>query len=170
MPGGRKQERTRSGPGYALAEFMNKNWDVMVGRPNDEIGQELGLAGGNMVSLWRTGVAKVSLERLVDIANLMHVDIAMLFPLWVEQHFGKDPAKFKGLMNTVFKRFSTLKEGPLLATLRRVNTERGVLDPVYEQDELRAIEAVLKDAKLRKDVLAKAEKAGVIGPTLVEAD
>jgi hypothetical protein len=169
MPGGRKQERTRTGPTYRLAEFMNKNWDVMVGRPNDEVGLELGFKGGNMISLWRTGIAKVSLERLGDVARLMGVDIAILFPLWAEQYLGDKP-EFRNLLNSTFKRLVAVKEVPLLNTTRRVAKDMGqtVLD--FDADRLRAIEAVLKDDKLRKDVLATAEKAGIIAADSADDD
>lgn len=169
MPGGRPQERARTGPTYQLAEFMNKNWDTLVGRPNDEVAKELGYKGGNMISMWRTGLTRVSLERLPDVARLMKIDMAVLLPLWFEQSLGAR-ADYKGLANTVFKRLAALREVPVLNAIRKVATEKGVIDPQYDQTQVRAIEAILRDEKLCKEVVTKAEKAGIIGPPTLDDD
>lgn len=161
---GRHQERGRTGETYRLAEFLNKNWDTMVGRTNNDVALELGYKSPNMISMWRLGLAKVPLERLPDVARLMKVDLAILLPLWFEQYLG-DRDDSKTLMETVFKRIASERQVAVLNMLRGVAELplKGQLDPLYGNDELLAMEAVLKDEKLRADVLKKAKAGGVIG-------
>jgi hypothetical protein len=142
----RPQKSARTGPTYQLAEFLDHHWDEKVGRTNNDVVLELGLRAANMVSMWRTGKARVSLERLADIARLMKVDIALLLPMWLEQSWGDRPDG--GDMHALFDRFATAREGELLAALR--TTIPG--DPVLSPQTIAAMVAVAQDKDIRAEV------------------
>ena len=155
---GRHQESSRTGPTYRLAEFMNKNWDLMVGRTNEDVAQELGYKASNMISMWRTGKTRVSLERLPDIARLMKVDIAVLIPLWFDQYWG-DRTDAKPLATSVFKRLASLGEMPLLSSLREL---RKGGDRCYTRDQILAITAIMTDDAICAKVAAVGRARGAI--------
>lgn len=138
---GRPQTSVRDGATYALAKFINANWDTLVGRTNEEVSQELGYRAANIISMWRTGKTKIPLDRLPDIANLMKIDIATLFPMWMEQYFGeREDIKF--LMKEMSARFARSNEKVILELSRKAFKGNDVpLTPT----KIRVIEAVLAD-------------------------
>lgn len=146
---GRPQESSRTGATYQLAEFMNRNWDMMVGRTNEDVAQELGYKAANMISMWRTGKTRVPLERLPDVARLMKLDISVLLPLWFEQQWG-ERADLKPLQ-TLFKRFATPREAELLFAIREADPK----DPVFTPETVKAVVAVITDPAVKADVLSK---------------
>jgi transcriptional regulator with XRE-family HTH domain len=155
---GRQQESVRTGKTDALAEFMNKNWDLMVGRTNEDVAQELGYKASNMISMWRTGKTRISLERLPDIARLMKVDLAVLLPLWFEQYWG-DRDDATGLMTTVFKRLASVREVPLISALRDLRKSG---DRRYTRDQILAVTAVISDDAICAKVLKFGRARGLI--------
>jgi transcriptional regulator with XRE-family HTH domain len=131
----RPQESIRTGATYHIAEFINRNWDLMVGRTNEDVAQELGYKAANMISMWRTGKTRIPLEKLPDIARLMKLDIATLLPLWFEQYWG-ERKDAKPLLKEVFNRVASQREVPLLEALRAASP---INDPHYEAEQIEAM-------------------------------
>ena len=120
----RPQLSARTGPGYALAEFINANWDARVSLTHEEIAVKMGYSSPNAASLWKTGKSRVPLDRLPALADLMGVDLAELLPLWMEQH-APDTGR-KGLtgqpyseLQEVFSRIVTKSEHLMVEAFRR---------------------------------------------------
>jgi transcriptional regulator with XRE-family HTH domain len=146
---GRPQESSRSGPTYKLAAFMNCNWEKMVGRTNEDVAGELGYKAPNMISMWRTGKTRVPLERLPDVARLMKVDIATLFPLWFDQQWGE--REDVEHLATLFDRFATVREFEVLSALRKAMPS----NPMFTPEMVEAVVAVASNQVLRGEVIAK---------------
>lgn len=155
---GRHQENARTGKTYRLAEFMNKNWDRLVGRTNDDVAQELGYRASNMISMWRTGKTRVPLDRVPDVARLMKVDIAVLLPLYFDQYWG-DRDDANGLMASVFNRVASVREARLLSTMRTRAKDR---DPHYTPEQTLAIAVVVDDEAICRKVLEVGRARGLI--------
>jgi transcriptional regulator with XRE-family HTH domain len=154
---GRPQLSSRKGPSYQLAEFLNDNWDRLVGRTNEEVAMELGYRAPNMISMFRTGKTRVPLEKLPDIARVMKIDIAALLPLWFEQHWGeRDDAKL--LLKQFAGRVSTDNEAPLLDAARKASELR---DQRWSPAQVAAVNLVLSDDDVRKAALATAVTKGL---------
>jgi len=85
---GRKQKDPRTGEGYKLAEYLNKNLKLLSGMTNDEVSRKCGYSTPNIISMWVTGKSKVPLDRLVPLAEMMNVNLTYLLPLWIEQYGG----------------------------------------------------------------------------------
>lgn len=148
---GRPQLSVRRGPTYALSEFMDANWDKLVGRTNEDVAGELGYRSPNMISMWRTGKTRVPLERIPDIARLMKVDVAALLNLWFEQSWG-ERSDAKQLMKLFGSRLLHDNELPLMEAVRSVNKKGFAMTP----DKLAAIKAVVADENLAHEVAQKA--------------
>lgn len=155
---GRPQESPRTGKTYQLAEFMNKNWNIMVGRTNEDVALELGYKSANMISMWRTGKTRVALEKLPDVARLMKVDIARLLPLWYEQYWG-EREDAKGLMADISKRVASKREMLLLMALRDAAPTD---DPHYTADQITATRAVIADVALCQKVVEVSLRTGAM--------
>lgn len=138
---GRPQLSSRTGPTYQLAEFLNENWDKMVGRTNDDVATELGYRAANLISMWRTGKTRVPLEKLPDVARLMKIDLAALLPLWFEQAWG-DRDDCNRVMEAFSARVTTDHEAPLLHAVRTATKMR---DPYWSPDQIEAVAQVLSD-------------------------
>lgn len=159
----RPQESTRTGPGYRLAEYLNDHWETKVGMTNEEVALKMGYKSPNIVSMWRTGKTKVALERLPEIADLMHVDFTLLLPLWVEQYMVAEPGtKAHGYMKRVdaaFKRIATINEFPALKAIRSVF---GRKNPDFSEEQIEAFRQVAASPAFADFVLEEARKQNLI--------
>ena len=147
---GRPQESSRTGPTYRLAEFLNDNWDKMVGRTNKDVAAELNYRAANMISMWRTGNTRISLEKLPDIARLMKTDIAALIPLYFEQYWG-EREDADAIYKMVSERMITDAEVPLMDVVRKARKKSKV---GFDLETLQAVSRVLSDPEAVKAVLA----------------
>lgn len=154
---GRHQEIVRTGPGYRLAEYLNDNWDVKVGRTNQEVADLMNYKSPNIISMFRTGRVKVSLERLPEIADLMKVDLVTLLPLWVEQYLTDSPAMSR--VEAIFKRLTSINEFPVIKAIRSVV---GKSNPDFSEEQLEAIKQIVASDAFAKRVLDDAKKDGAI--------
>ena len=153
---GRPQISSRTGPGYKLAEFMNDNWDDIVGRTNEDVSQEIGYKSPNMISMWRTGKASIPLHILPDISRLMNVDIGILLPLWCDQFLNRR-ADATTVLSEIETRMVTPSEATLIAAVRR---GLGHKDRPFTANSLDAFAALAADPSLASAViLAAAAKA-----------
>ena len=148
---GRPQESSRTGPTYQLAEFVNHNWDTLVGRTNEDVASELGYRSANIISMWRTGRTRIPLEKLPDVSRLMKIDISQLLPMWFEQQWG-DRTDVKVLQDRIISHIATEREAKALQAIR---TACGMAGTEFSDDQIKAIAAVVSDPAILSDVLSK---------------
>ena len=139
---GRPQQSVRTGPTYKLANFMNDNWDNLVGRTNEDVAMELGYKAANMISMWRTGKTRIPLEKLPDVARIMKLDIGTLLPLWFEQYWGerKDADR---LIKEFESRIIYSSEIPLVETIRKASKGK----PFYSAETLASVKEAIENTK-----------------------
>lgn len=83
-------DRVKSGPGYELADWLNRNLDRLTDKTNEEIATELGYTRPNIISMWRTGRTRIALERLRPLSKILGVDMVTLLPMWLEQYIDRE--------------------------------------------------------------------------------
>jgi transcriptional regulator with XRE-family HTH domain len=146
---GRPQESARTGPGYQLAEYINKEWDKRATLTNMQAADAMGLRSHNIVSMWKTGRTKISLEKLPWIARTMKVDLAFLLPMWMEQNAGESPESMAEIEAT-FKRLAMIDEWPILKAIRKALSQTG---KEITTKQIAAIEAIIKDESLADKIV-----------------
>jgi transcriptional regulator with XRE-family HTH domain len=160
----RPQTTVYTGSGYSLAEFLNANWHL-VGRTNAEVAKEMGFSAPNVVSLWRTGKSRVPIERLPQLAELLRIDLAALFPLWAEQYLptsarkeGWGEAAYRAL-KSIIERIADEGEMRILKAIRKglAGASTGVTT-----DALAAHEALAADPSLADLVIAERDRRQAI--------
>lgn len=155
---GRPQLSNRTGPTYALSNFMNDNWDKLVGRTNEDVASDLGYRSANIISMFRTGKTRIPLEKLPDIARLMKLDLTALLPLWFEQYWG-ERADAKTLIKGFAQRLLSSNELPLVENVRKATKNK---DMGFTKDVIDAATLVLTDEDVRKAAEAAAKKKGLV--------
>ena len=164
---GRPRAATRTGTGYKLAEWLDKNWDRGVnGASNDAVAQKLGYRSPNIISMWRTGKSKIPLDRLIEVCQFMNVDLATVMPLWFEQLLA-DPFAPKGIdprlkaVDDMMKRLVTLHE---FALIRAVREHFKKSNPVFNTDQADAVLLIATNPDFALQVLDLAKKNKVVVP------
>jgi transcriptional regulator with XRE-family HTH domain len=114
-----------------LTKQLRKQKAVLSQR---EIASKLGYPKSNIISMFKSGEAKVPLEKVPALADALGVDVALLTRLALEQYW---PGKFKSIGN-VFDRIATENE---FALLRLIRQRTGRADPKVYLDS-RAPDAV----------------------------
>lgn len=155
---GRPQLSNRTGPTYGLSNFMNDNWEKLVGRTNEDVAADLGYRSANIISMFRTGKTRVPLEKLPDIARLMKLDLTALLPLWFEQYWG-ERSDAKTLIKGFAQRLLSTNELPLIEGIRKATRNK---DMGFTKEAIDAAIAVLTDDDVRKAAEAAAKKKGLL--------
>jgi transcriptional regulator with XRE-family HTH domain len=132
---GRPRTANLSGPGYALAAFLDTEWPSCVSGTNFEVAEVLGLHSPNLISEWRTGRSRVAARHLEGLANLLKVDLGKLLRLWIEQH-RRDPAVPVSIADMLVDRLATTNEAELLMWVRGVTKDA---DPYFPADTLKRV-------------------------------
>ena len=74
-----------SGPGMAFANFLI-DFLPHLGMTNEQVAKSLGYARPTIVSMWKTGRTKVTLDALWPLSQLLKVDLGYLLALYFEQY------------------------------------------------------------------------------------
>lgn len=82
---GRPMGRVPSGPGTAMARFLLEAVPK-TGLTNSEIAERLGYSRQNIVSMWKAGRTKVTLDRVFALSDLLGVDKSYVLALWIDQY------------------------------------------------------------------------------------
>jgi hypothetical protein len=69
-----------------LADFIEKRVLAMRPKPQNEIAEEAGFVNTNMLSMIKSGAAKLPLDRVAGLAAALECDPKLLFRLALEQH------------------------------------------------------------------------------------
>lgn len=114
---GRPRVNSKSAVPSPLSEFLDAHWDT-TGLTNDQAAGKFGFLASNVISMWRTGRTAVPISRLPMIADLLKVDMAMLFVLWLKQSRLRNDGVPATLIEVLDRRLVTANEAEVIRTLR----------------------------------------------------
>jgi transcriptional regulator with XRE-family HTH domain len=107
-----------TGPGTAMANFLIEELPTL-GLTNDEIASKLGYARPNIVSMWKAGKTKVTIDHVFALAELTKVDPAYVMGLFIDQYVsdwsGVD--RFKDIIS-MLQRLCTEEEFEIIQIVR----------------------------------------------------
>jgi hypothetical protein len=114
---GRPRVNSKSAVPSLLSEFLDSHWDK-TGLTNDQAAGKFGFLASNVISMWRTGRTAVPISRLPMIADLLQVDMAMLWVLWLKQSRLRNDGVPATLIEVLERRLVTANEAEVIKTLR----------------------------------------------------
>lgn len=122
-----------------IAKYISKQIDVQqsLGKSQREIATEIGYDKPNMISMFKTGTAKVPLEKIPAIAKALNVDPAFLFKLAIQQYW----PNLGEVISEIFGFVLTPNERDLVQLFR--DTTKGA-DPRISRELAQKIRAALK--------------------------
>lgn len=121
-----------------LAKFLEKRIRQLAPRKTQrEIALQAGYTNPNLVSMMKTGNAKLPLDRVPALAKALDVDAALLIRMVLEQHVADETLK---IFDGVFARTATENEADLLAAVRKAT---GDSDPSFTKTQLDKVIAAL---------------------------
>jgi transcriptional regulator with XRE-family HTH domain len=88
---------------------------------NDEISKKLGYGRPNIISMWKAGKTRVTLDVIWRLSDLLQVDVAYLLALYFEQHAGSSnngADHFEDIVR-MMRRVCTPWEFEVIKTVRR---------------------------------------------------
>ena len=100
---------------------------------NDEAASKFGFLAANVVSMWRTGRTAIPMARLPMIAELLRVDVAMLFVLWLKQYRLRNDSVPSALLETRERRLVTENEAEVIRAVRHATKNA---DPAFSASAL----------------------------------
>ena len=124
---GRPRVNPKSAIPSPLSEFIDARWGT-TGLTNDEAASKFGFLASNVVSMWRVGRTAVPLARLPMIADLLGVDLVMLFALWLKQARLRNDGVPATLIEVLERRLVTANEAEVIRTLRHATRNA---DPAF---------------------------------------
>ena len=124
---GRPRVNSKSAVPSPLSEFLDSLWDT-TGLTNDQAAGKFGFLASNVISMWRTGRTAVPISRLPMIADLLKVDMAMLFVLWLKQSRLRNDGVPATLIEVLERRLVTANEAEVIKTLRHATKNA---DPAF---------------------------------------
>ncbi len=135
-----------SGPGTAFANFLIDTLPAL-GMTNDAVAAGLGYAHPTIISMWKTGRTKVTLDVLQPLSELLGVDLGYLLALYFEQYVTNAHG-------------GVTKFAEILDTVRRIVTP----------EEMKIIDAVRVARRGNSLPMTKAQKAGLSELFAVSSD
>jgi hypothetical protein len=110
-----------------LSEFLDSHWDK-TGLTNDQAAGKFGFLASNVISMWRTGRTAVPISRLPMIADLLKVDMAMLWVLWLKQSRLRNDGVPSILIEVLERRLMSANEAEVIRTVRHATRNA---DPAF---------------------------------------
>lgn len=132
---GRPRVNSKSAVPSPLSEFLDARWGA-TGLTNDEAASKFGFLASNVVSMWRVGRTAVPLARLPMIADILGVDLVLLFGLWMKQSRLRNDGVPATLIEVLERRLMTANEAEVIRTLRHATKNA---DPAFSTAQLAAI-------------------------------
>ena len=129
---GRPRVNSKSAITSPLSEYLDANWDT-TGLTNDEAASKFGFLAANVVSMWRTGRTAIPMARLPMIAELLGVDVALLFVLWLKQYRLRNDSVPSALLQTLERRLVTANEAEVVQAVRHATRNA---NPVFSASVL----------------------------------
>lgn len=105
-------------PGFTetrLSQYFAKQVEALNGiKTQREIANDLGYDRANIISMFKSGEAKIPLEKLPALARSLGVDLGILIRLGMEQYMTDEMVE----LNKVFNRIVTENEMEIVETIR----------------------------------------------------
>jgi hypothetical protein len=124
---GRPRVNSKSAVPSPLSEFLDSHWDK-TGLTNDQAAGKFGFLASNVISMWRTGRTAVPISRLPMIADLLKVDMAMLWVLWLKQSRLRNDGVPSILIEVLERRLMSANEAEVIRTVRHATRNA---DPAF---------------------------------------
>tara|TARA_R110000782_G_scaffold54577_1_gene115319 strand:- start:110 stop:541 length:432 start_codon:yes stop_codon:yes gene_type:complete len=132
---GRPRTASVSAISSPLSEFIDARWST-TGLTNDQAAGKFGFKAANVVSMWRTGKTPIPIARLPMIAQLLRVDLTLLFVLWLKQYRARTDSAPPVLIEVLERHLVTANEAEVIWTLRNATKNA---DPVFSATALGAM-------------------------------
>ena len=101
-----------------MARYLDRQIDALKGEVSQrDIASALGYPKSNIISMFKKGEAKVPLDKIPALAEALHVDVAHLMRLGLEQYW---PDKME-VITKVFSRVVTENEYEIVETIRKAS-------------------------------------------------
>lgn len=115
---GRPMNERPSGPGTAMANFLIEELPTLD-MTNQEIADQLGYARPNIVSMWKAGRTKVTVDHILALSEMTGVDATYILALYLDQYVSEWAGvdRFKELA-TMVNRLCTEEEYEIIRTVR----------------------------------------------------
>lgn len=134
-----------------MAKLLDKRISQLP-KTQREIAQDMGYSRPNILSMMKSGEAKVPLDRVPAMAKALDVDVALFFRLALEQNFrGTEIVK---VINDIFGTMVSKNEVEWVETLRRVSDNS---DPDLSPARSEAFEKFLGEILPKGTVVTKPE-------------
>lgn len=125
--------------GSKMASYLSKQIDALKGDVSQrDIAAALGYERPNIISMFKTGEAKVPLDKIPELAEALRVDVAHLMRLGLEQYW---PDKMR-VINEAFGGFVVTSHEKELVKLFRSAT--GDSDPKLTEEQKMNLKKVFK--------------------------
>ena len=127
--------------GTKIAIYLTKQIETLKGEVSQrEIATALGYDRPNIISMFKTGDAKVPLDKIPDLAAALHVDPAHLMRLGLEQYW---PDKM-GIIGQVFGGIVTANERVIIEIIRETS---GNMDPKPTEEQKMLLRRMFRKGK-----------------------
>lgn len=119
-----------------LSKLVSKKIEDLKGiKTQKEIAEEVGFKSVNMITMLKTGEAKLAIERAVSLAKALEADPRQMLIMAMERFY--EPATVREIV-AVLSDVVTENELKLLLALREAN---GNTDPKFSDEKIEAIKA-----------------------------
>jgi transcriptional regulator with XRE-family HTH domain len=128
-----------------IAKYLSKQIEALKGsKTQRDIAIEIGYTKANMISMFKTGEAKVPLDKIPGLAAALHVDPAHLLKLAFEQYWPERGAD----ITKIFGRIASANEEEIFLRKWRVATHD--LDPPPSPKIAELMDRLIKEMKATK--------------------
>lgn len=119
-----------------MARYLERQIDALKGEVTQrDIAAKLGYPKSNIISMFKKGEAKVPLDKIPALAEALHVDVAHLMRLGLEQYW---PDKMD-VITQVFSRTVTENEYEIVECIRNASHDSDPKATVTQKAELRRL-------------------------------
>lgn len=127
-----------TGPGSAMAQFLIDH--LPADKTYNEIATDLGYARPNIVSMWKAGKTKFTLDNVMALADLTKVDPGYVLALYVDQYVKQNSEvdRFDEIVE-IFTRLTTSEEWEAIAIIREARRGNSMPLTAEQRDGLKAL-------------------------------
>lgn len=140
---GRPMDARPSGPGTALSNFLIDHLGELD-LTNQEIADKLGYARPNIISMWKAGRTKFTIDNVFPVAELLGVDPAFMLALYFDQYVSDNMGgidHFPTLLKMV-NHICTDDEWQIIEAVRKARKGNSMKITKEQRDSLKTLFAV----------------------------
>ena len=119
-----------------MAKYLDRQIEALKGEVSQrDIAVKLGYPKSNIISMFKTGDAKVPLDKIPALAEALHVDVGHLMRLGLEQYWPEKMA----VITEVFARLVTGNEMDIIECIRKASHDGDPKATSAQKAELRRL-------------------------------